>query len=624
MEGEKKRGFTLIELLATIVIISIIFAVGGYVIYNVIEKTEKSSKDVSIASIKKGAGTYILEYKQMDKFWFKGENNTEYACTTVGSLIDKGILKQNVLGLKVEVEGKEEEIKKDTSIRVERDQTTKTYKDEVLFNTESCEEDFNIEVEFEVSGPSNEGYSDWYNNDVTIKIKATKSKTDEKITSSDVTWYQYLYNEQHKEYHETGEVGEGWTITVDEQGRDIDICIKIYSIKEKETVHCLSQDEKGSLVYNMDKEKPSNPSLSLVLDKTKGYQLTSTGASDNITIANKLEYHLPEQGGKSTGSISYLIDKTTRIPEGKKVITYVVDEAGNKSEEISRNLIINDSETVSTTTKYYCSLNDEIAYDTSSEADAACQTQGEVMTIKYYYCSLDSDIISTDKSEVEDLCYEEGKVIRISGGCKLDGYEDDGYCYYDYEVEGWKIDYLKCSGGIWVNNGKPDNSDYGCDPEYATDRNVRKGKYDEIDYWKNDDAKCSQEYKKYWKKSCDSPGEELELEQECYQSCTLEYETEDDKYLCDVTDEFVESKRSECILEGDIKNKKRYYCKIDGKEYTSSTKAERNCIETGNVSNKYYCSITNKYYDTLSSAKNACTNHCSKGNNYNNACYSLE
>ena len=146
----KRKGFTLIELLVTIAIMAFVVIISFTIIKSAIDRSKTESNNVTISSIAKSALTYTEEFKTQDKYWFIDSNNTniEYACTTVGMLINKGILNDSAIGATLE----DKIVDKDTSVLVKRDKTTKVYTDEILFNQEVCGEDASIEVNFDLFG----------------------------------------------------------------------------------------------------------------------------------------------------------------------------------------------------------------------------------------------------------------------------------------------------------------------------------------------------------------------------------------------------------------------------------------------------------------------------------------
>ena len=151
---KKDKGFTLIELLATVAIASVITAIGVFAVQKIIKTSETKKQEISIKNIVKSASQYTEEFKTLDKYWTKvGEEqpNIEYACTTVGMLINKGFLKKDVIGLEIEIDGKKETVRETTSIKIDRDINTKVFNSEdVIFNSTECSETANIDLNFEV------------------------------------------------------------------------------------------------------------------------------------------------------------------------------------------------------------------------------------------------------------------------------------------------------------------------------------------------------------------------------------------------------------------------------------------------------------------------------------------
>jgi len=562
----KKEGFTLIELLVSIAVLSVIMVVIGVTVWKIIDLSNDKKDKIMLSSIKIGAVDYINEFKQDDKYWFVDVNNTEieYACTTVGMLINKGFLKEGVIGLKTD---DNKIISKDTSIRVDRNKYTKVNNDFILFNDYVCEEISDIYVSFNVDGISNEGYSNWYNNDVTIDIKVSNL--------SQVGDYEYLYNGVKKEYTEENSISDKWKIIVDEQGENIDVCLNIIDLKDKQREFCLSDN---NLVYNMDKERPSVPELSL--NKNNNYELVSKNASDNVTDSSNLVYYLSNYVTGNKGNAVWGISSDYRV-SNEVISSYVIDEAGNKSDVVTGKLNITNPETVESVKKYYCDVNGNY-YDTYSEASNNCYYygSGNVYEKTKYYCDNDSSREFDSANEAYNSCsYTE--TIETGYLCG----EDE--CYYTNTFE--------CRN----NNGSFDWTVTGNSSTNHTCESAGYSGFEKIFYCdvkEPDVNECSSE----------AIGNVTTITYNCNYYCKGDV----------INDNYSSYSYYVCQLYGSY---------LDNK-YDTRNEAEENCVvsESGTVSNKYYCSITNKYYGSQTEASTACSNRCSSGSYYDGGCYSFE
>lgn len=551
-----KRGFTLIELLAIVAILAFLLVVGTISVSSLISTSEEEGSKISESSIKNSATQYAIEFKQAEKFWFEDNVKTdiEYVCTTIGMLINKGFLKDDVLGLIIDDNKK---IDKSTSIKIERNKNTKVYTEEVLFNTSTCDEPTDINISYTVSGESNAGYENWYKNDVTIEINVTNK--------SQIGSYNYMYNGKSKSYTETAKNKDNWKITVGEQGKNIDICMNIVDIKDREKLHCLSDN---NLAYNMDKEKPSAPTLNL--NKTGNYQIVANGSTDTITSNSNLTYYLSgnTETNNNKGQAVLSFSANDRF-ENKEIKAYAIDEAGNKSSTTIKILNIIDSIDTPIATKYYCSLNEKY-YDNESYAKNNCteEEDGEVSEITYWYCNDNPDKEYSSEDDAFEKCsYTEDDTFE--GDCSPDG------CYYITEYV------CTVANHMWEQTGNPNKSTgHSCPSGYVKDFNCDSAP---------DPTPCNTPYEyDYVKVSC--------------------------SYVCQGS-----------VTIDNYSSTTYYTCSLDNNEYSNRVTAENNCWEEyeGTVTKKYYCSKTKKYYDTKEKANNACGKQCNSGTYYEGGCYSF-
>lgn len=586
----KKRGFTLIELLVTIAIMAFVIIITFTIIKNAIDSAKTKSNNVTISTITKSALAYTEEFKTQDKYWFIDSNNTniEYACTTVGMLINKGILKDSVIGAKLE----DKIVDKDTSVLVKRDKTTKVYTDEILFNQEVCGEDTTIEVRFDLFG--NKGNNDWYIEDVGVNINVTNASQ----VDRDYTTYTIVsLNEGSKNATINSKSGDelngNWSVRVGNEGKDLDFCINLKNLKDKYQKFCLSDSDKK---YSMDKTKPTIPDLNLNKD-TNNYKIVSNGSIDNITSQDKLKYYFSEDDLLYTGSIDYKLD--TNFRTSKEINVYVEDEAGNKSDKNIKMLNIIDSKTTDVTdvTRYKCSFYDE-NYATETEAKDNCYKtiNGTVSSKTIYKCSLNNNEYENNTT-ARNNCKEviEGTITSRTSTRNV-----------STTVNGSCTHTLVCTSGTWHDTGTPSCTNYGC-PSGYTKTNYSCGSA-------GGGGSCSTEgATKTNTASCTNYCSGKETTTTYY--CSLGYSVSSYYSNCSYTET------------GEVTSFDRYYCSLNSNYYSSNESATNSCskVEEGNISDKitYYCSLTNKNYDIENDAINACTNYCSVGDYLSNGCYSL-
>ena len=88
-----KRGFTLVELLAIIVITAVVLGIGTYSVIKLVDNSKNGALTISVNSIKESASVYSDEDSSR---WIEPYNDDySYFCTTIGELINKGIIKKN-------------------------------------------------------------------------------------------------------------------------------------------------------------------------------------------------------------------------------------------------------------------------------------------------------------------------------------------------------------------------------------------------------------------------------------------------------------------------------------------------------------------------------------------------
>ena len=93
MKKINKGGFTLVELLAIIVLTAVVLGIGTYGVIHLVNNSKTGATRISMNSIKESASIYSDEDSSR---WIEPYNDDySYFCTTIGELINKGIIKKN-------------------------------------------------------------------------------------------------------------------------------------------------------------------------------------------------------------------------------------------------------------------------------------------------------------------------------------------------------------------------------------------------------------------------------------------------------------------------------------------------------------------------------------------------
>jgi len=578
-------------------VVSIVF------VNKVMETSKEKSLEITKSNILKSASQYTKEFKlENTDYWFDEEIEVEeeiveieYACTTVGMLINKGFLKSNVLGLEL-LDGTI--IDKTTSVKVSRDKNTKVFTDETIFNDSACSETGDINLTFSVEGVSNLGYENWYNKDVTIIVVANNVSA---IADSSVIVKVGDTPINSPEVTENNKKQSNWSLLVGTQGQNIDVCINVKDYKDSEKEFCLADNQK----YNMDKEPPTNPTLSLI--KSGNYQLISSGSADNIS--SNLTYYLSKNENTSINSATYNISTNERQSE-EEVITYTIDQAGNKSEEVTKLLSITNSDTVSATTleKYYCSFDADTIYQTEAEAIKKCNYD-VTDSQSYFVCSLDQNQYQNDTEARNNCIDEETGTVSTYYYCG-DTLSTTTTCTGDTQSEGfYRLYYYECRRSKWYYsyNQETDTDCAGFGDDYTKTK-----------------TSCNNSCPTQINNSCTNGSIKNYCSLSCTNTCSQVY-TAETKYYCSVTEDYVDSLTSTCIktTSGAVTEVPQYYCEYTKQIYTDYNEAVNDCTGETSSDIKYYCSLTDSIYDTNSEATKACTNYCNNGDYYSNACYSL-
>ena len=642
---KKNKGFTLTELLVTIAVVTLVTTIAVVSIQQIIKLSEKNKNDISITSIKKSASQYTEEFKTSDIYWFRyadTTNENEYACTTVGMLINKGYLKKDILGIEIEekIDGelKKITISEDTSIKVERNKNTKVYNLEQIyeFNTIECGESADIDLNFAVKGNNTNcdsyatldecPYKDWYNQNVTIEIMATNP--------GQINGVNYTVNidgsgeKSIEELSVNNEKTSDWNIVIGEQGKNIDACVTIIDRKDNSKKYCLSHD---GLIYNMDKEAPQN--ILLNLEKNNVLKLVSKDASDNVTEEIELKYIISNNNidlKYGIGSVEFIntIDEQIVPPDNGSYTISVTDLAGNTTVET---MVLSSKKSINgnVTGGYACILenNEEIIYySTKEEAMEKCNITefGVVSGKTVYICELNSTEYLT-KEEAITNCYETGtiqtKYCCSSSDCSTSSSYICGEDYY--RTYRYILTYsLICTDNGYVTwNGSEvtsgDSTHEGCPDDYTTySYSGNCGTY----FGGGGNWTKKTPCEKGWTGSCN---------QERYGGCKKSGYSASATYVCSVTGETCSSSNCDCKKAGTVSDGSKYGCSLfDDVIYKTSEEAQASCskITPGNIKDdmEYLCDLTNEVYSNEEDASNDCTNYCDVGTiEYDDYCYNL-
>ncbi len=593
MKKRERKGFTLIELLVTILIVSLITTVTIVSITKIISISKEKKNSLSISNIKTSAKNYVEEFKREDRLWFTNgtSDENEYVCATVGRLIDKGFLKESILS--TEIDGKT--ITRNTSIMLARNKTTKVLTNEdLLFNSKDCKENNEVTIDFIVTG--NKGEDKWYIGDVSVELNIGNA---EQIQETE-TKYQLTENgTASNKYTKSDNI-----ITITEEGRNIDFCITIINLKDEEKTFCLSDNIDPLYI---DKTIPEIAEENFKFDNN--YNLIANNATDNITPSNEIRYYLTyDTETESKGNATYNIEDTTRVTD-KEVKVYVKDEAGNTSTTITKKLNIADSEnaTVTSDTKYYCSLDNTIAYESNQLATENCKKTESVTpnTVVTYTCDLDNEVY-TDKTTADSNCYDTvrgTKTYSCDSGDTRSGTKCTSTYTSHKTVSGSCKDTYPCVNGSY-GGGKRTCTNNGCPSGYTKDD------------WECDDTSAPSG-------SCTTSKTNTFS---CKNYCSKEVT---ETYTADCSCSLSGKTCSNCSKKvyGDVSTVTKYVCSINNYESTSYNDAYNKCttITTGNVysNTSYYCPLTKNNYNSYEIANSNCTNYCKYGNLFNSACYNL-
>ena len=669
----KKKGFTLIELLITIGVLALISLIGIVTVIGITKKSKEQSVNLTIKNIKSTSVDYINEFKNDNKYWYSIDNNQdiEYACVTIGQLINKGSLKDNVLNIKYNGNT----ITKETSIMLKRNKNTLVLLEEDLeFNNTNCLDDGDINVSFTIDGTVGE------NNYYISSPKVTLSIVNDSQIDKEETNYKLINNTSTKttKYQDNSYI-------IEEEGKNINLCLDVYTNKGNNKTFCIKKDNEEKL--KIDKTPPTAPNL--LLNKNNEYYLLPNGSSDNLTNDTDIRYYIDNV--PSNGSYTKVLENTLT---NKEIKVYTKDEAGNKSNTVTKLLEITSSLTtnITTTTKYYCTQNDTY-YDNLEDAKSNCTKieKGVYEVETEYCCDLDGECYNSNKTAKKE-CVETG-ITTPNYDCPSGYSLQSKMCIKTSSVSGSEKYNLNCSGKTtygW-SSGKTKSGLNSCKSEKGTCSSSKdvgntkvtctstsssksyktsalcekncgnacrstgtgakpwycdKTSYTKTTYtcqaktgsktygvgsmYDNNSASCSGTLTETGSNDgcAKSVGKSCSSSSTCTKTttykCTESKSATVSGYQCDL-DNKTYSSESSCKRSGSITPSKSYYC--DGEEYSSSSSAKEACNKTitGDVTNKeaYTCSLTNTTSNNKNTEINNCTNYCAKGTYYNNKCYSL-
>ena len=146
---KKNQGFTLIELLAVIIILSLIIMISSPTIVSIINNTKAKSSELSYNNIKKSSTLYVKE-SPYDITWAQSDNDNEYTCVSLETLINEGFLDRDEM---LELFKDSEYVIQDNnnlnsiSVRLTRNINSKSITKEEIEESATCSTDINLDIE---------------------------------------------------------------------------------------------------------------------------------------------------------------------------------------------------------------------------------------------------------------------------------------------------------------------------------------------------------------------------------------------------------------------------------------------------------------------------------------------
>lgn len=417
----KKNGFTLIELLVTVALIALVVSAGAYFVIQIISNSKEKGKEISYESLRKIVLTYATEFRRDDIYWNidSDTENTEYACTTVMALKNKGLIGTNDI-----LYDKDGSTLNDTDyIMITRNDITNSFKT-VLVDTTKCNDDFDAKVEFIPIGTI--GNNNWYTKlNINYKISINDQSKIDKVE------YYLEDNDKNLEKIDNNNILEK-TVAITKDSKKIRLCLNIESRNGTNLNIC------DTNYYKLDGTSPTSPIITL----SSTGDIIISGSTDNMTTPTNLG---------STDNSTFTSDFITP-PISSTIYAKAKDEAGNESSVVTKNFINENAQngTASTnveTVGYKCNLDGK-TYSTESQANTACkktETASLITTSNTTYscpagytcsgssCTASSKCTKTTTGEVSEWYY-----------CPHNGkYQKESTCSYQGEVA--EVAYLKCN-----------------------------------------------------------------------------------------------------------------------------------------------------------------------------------
>lgn len=320
---KKDVGFTLIELLSVIVVLAIIAGIVVYIAIGVMDDLRENTYKVTINEIEETANSYLLENSDRLFYVIKPEDeNIEYQCITVQTLMDSGFFDSDILESEVSENTK---VNPNDYVYIERDSLTKNIlKTNYLINEDVtlCDEVINAI------------------GDVRITIKPIDYSVYKEITlvyniknyyNIDNYSYEYSYDKNDYTYNSDN---------VDVEVISDDGNIKKIKVTDNGTISGYIKHKDGSNVAKTIKEINN-------IDKTPPVIVAS-----NIVKINKTSFDLCEglditdNSGKEVVCRTYIenkeiTDSLTSLKLGDNIVTHEAEDIfGNVSKRISRTITL--------------------------------------------------------------------------------------------------------------------------------------------------------------------------------------------------------------------------------------------------------------------------------------------
>lgn len=375
---KRKKGFTLIELLVTIAVIGLLSLVIGGIVLSFVEKSEKESNKVTYTNIKNAAFSYANEFNNWN---IDLEDNSEYICTTIRYLINKGFLKNS----DIFTDENGIEISKDTTLKVSRD-SNKVIDNSIELGSSKCDMSKPV-LEIDIEGSLiNFNEEEWYNEEPKIVLN-TKV-----IGAREIEGYIFYFNDIQK------------NVTTSEKTSSLNVSEITGDISQKDAEVCgivINNNgipsEKVCETINIDVTTPSNPVLTssdninsnnwhknsfdlnitgggsspsgiyyeYVVDSEGGTKINSNKISNITSVNDTYKVKTCNNAGKCSSESTYIAKVDTEKPE---IISFVSDSLD--SNVTSLNITARFKDTLSGTIKYKITTESEYVNSNWINVDA--------------------------------------------------------------------------------------------------------------------------------------------------------------------------------------------------------------------------------------------------------------